>query len=56
MNKQHLSFKIPRIKPRSHKALFDNDLPFQPKIEKAKKSQYNRRPKHRNTPDWDSEY
>jgi hypothetical protein len=54
VNKDKISFKIPRVKPRAHKALFDNDLPFQHKVVNPKKSQYNRRPKHRNNlDDWE---
>jgi stalled ribosome alternative rescue factor ArfA len=33
-------------KPRHHKALFDNDLPFQPRVERAKKQPYQRREKY----------
>lgn len=49
-----ISFKVPKLKHRAHKVLFDNDLPFQPKVVHPKKSQYNRKPKHRNNFDeWD---
>jgi len=52
MKKDILSFKIPQVKPRAHKALFDDELPFKHRIEKSKKGQYNRRPKHRNDVDF----
>lgn len=32
---------------RMHSVLFDNDLPFKPKIENKKKSEYARKPKYR---------
>lgn len=38
-------FKMP--KARYHKALFDSELPFQPKVEK-RKDNYQRKPKHPN--------
>ena len=47
MKKELLSFKIPQVKQRAHRALFDRELPFQPRVEKPK-TQFNRRPKHRN--------
>jgi hypothetical protein len=34
------------IKYRRHKALFDNDLPFKPKVERNKK-QYSRKEKYK---------
>ncbi len=53
-NRDKISFKIPKVKTRAHKALFDNDLPFQHKVVNPKKGQYNRRPKHRNNlDDWE---
>jgi stalled ribosome alternative rescue factor ArfA len=52
MKKDIISFKIQQPKHRAHKALFDDDLPFKHKVEKPKKGQYHRRPKHRN--DFDS--
>ena len=45
--KKVLSFTVEQPKKRVHRALFDNDLPFKPKVEKSKKGQYNRKPKHR---------
>lgn len=48
MKKDILSFKIEPIKSRHHRALFDEDLPFKHRVEKPKKGQYQRRPKHRN--------
>lgn len=47
MKRTVMNFKIEQPKHRAHKALFDADLPFKPKVEKQKKGQYNRRPKHR---------
>ena len=55
MRKDKISFKIQQPKHRAHKALFDNELPFQPKVVHPKKGQYHRRPKHRNDMDsWES--
>jgi stalled ribosome alternative rescue factor ArfA len=51
MKKDIISFKIQQPKQRAHRALFDDDLPFKHKVEKAKKGQYHRRPKHRNNLD-----
>lgn len=48
MKREILSFRLEKPKQRAHKALFDDDLPFKHRIEKAKKGQYSRRPKHRN--------
>jgi stalled ribosome alternative rescue factor ArfA len=48
MKREILSFKIEPVKHRAHKALFDDELPFKHKVEKPKKGQYHRRPKHRN--------
>lgn len=48
MKREILSFKIEPMKHRAHRALFDDDLPFKYKVEKPKKGQYQRRPKHRN--------
>ena len=48
MKREILSFRIEPVKPRAHRALFDDDLPFKHKVEKPKKGQYQRRPKHRN--------
>jgi stalled ribosome alternative rescue factor ArfA len=48
MKREIISFKIEPIKHRVHKALFDEDLPFKHKVEKPKKGQHIRRPKHRN--------
>lgn len=48
MKREILSFKIEQPKRRVHRALFDDDLPFKHKVEKPKKGQYHRRPKHRN--------
>ena len=51
MKREVISFRIAQPKQRAHKALFDDDLPFKHRVEKAKKNQYNRRPKHRNNLD-----
>lgn len=45
-HRDKFSIKVPKIKTRAHKALFDSDLPFQPKVVSPKKTQYSRRPKH----------
>jgi hypothetical protein len=46
MKKDILSFKVEQPKQRNHRMLFDANLPFQPKVEKSKKGQYVRKPKH----------
>ena len=46
--KNVITFRIEKPKQRFHKALFDDELPFKHKVEKPKKGQYQRRPKHRN--------
>jgi hypothetical protein len=43
--KKQQPLKIEAPKRRSHRALFDSTLPFQPKVEKSVK-QYVRKPKH----------
>jgi stalled ribosome alternative rescue factor ArfA len=48
MKREVISFRIEPMKHRAHRALFDDDLPFKPKVEKPKKGQYQRRQKHRN--------
>ena len=48
MKKDIISFRIEPIKSRRHRALFDDELPFKHRVEKSKKGQYNRRPKHKN--------
>ena len=48
MKREAISFRIEPMKHRAHRALFDDDLPFKPKVEKPKKGQYQRRQKHRN--------
>jgi stalled ribosome alternative rescue factor ArfA len=47
MNKQGFSMLIAAPKQRAHRALFDKNLPFQPKVEKSRKA-YTRQAKHRN--------
>jgi hypothetical protein len=42
-----IQFVIVPAKPRSHRALFDRDLPFRGRVERPKKV-YQRRPKHKN--------
>jgi hypothetical protein len=44
--------KLPAQKQRLHQALFDNDLPFQPRKQPSQK-QYKRQPKHKKTQDRD---
>ena len=48
--KQQKPKKFQAPKGRHHQALFDNDLPFRPKVEKRKDA-YRRKPKHVNKPD-----
>lgn len=45
--KKSYSFIIEQPKPRYHKALFDEDLPFMPKVIKPK-NRYKRKEKYRN--------
>lgn len=52
MKREILTFRIEPMKHRAHKALFDEDLPFKPKVEKPKKGQYRRRDKHRKQDQW----
>jgi len=52
MNKQ-LSIRIAAPKRRSHRALFDRELPFRPRVEKSSKA-FQRKPKHRNKGDHDA--
>lgn len=47
MNKRGFSLLVAMPKARVHKALFDKELPFQPKVEKSRKA-YVRNQKHRN--------
>jgi len=42
---KHLQFTLPPVKERRHRALFDQNLPFRGRVEKAK-TQYRRKPKH----------
>ena len=42
-----IHFSLPPVKQRRHRALFDDDLPFRHRVEKPK-TQYKRKPKHRN--------
>ena len=48
MKREIITFRIEPMKHRAHKAPFDDELPFKHKVEKPKKGQYQRRPKHRN--------
>lgn len=43
--KRQITLKLPAVKHRAHRALFDQALPFQPKVEKSAKA-YVRKPKH----------
>lgn len=51
MDKEGKIFRAPRIKRRDPLGLFTEDTPFKQKIVK-RKDQFQRRPKHRNRPDW----
>lgn len=54
MKRELLSFRIEPMKHRAHRALFDDDLPFKHRVEKSKKKENLRRPKHRNQrDDWE---
>ena len=39
--------KIPQLRTRAHRVLFDKELPFRPRREQSRK-QYQRHPKNRN--------
>ncbi len=45
-----IHFSLPPVKPRRHRALFDEDLPFRGRVEKPK-TVYKRKPKHKNRED-----
>ena len=42
-----IHFTLPPVKERRHRALFNDDLPFRHRVENPK-TQYKRKPKHRN--------
>jgi hypothetical protein len=44
--------KVKEKKYRAHKALFDEELPFQPRVERVK-NRYTRKPKHKRRNDED---
>ena len=44
---KHLQFKLPPVRERRHRALFDQDLPFRGRVERPK-TEYRRKPKHKN--------
>ena len=46
-----MQFKLAPVKPRRHRALFDEELPFRGRVEQPK-TQYRRRPKHRDRDDF----
>ncbi len=45
--KMKIIVKIPQLRTRAHRVLFDKELPFHPRREQSRK-QYQRRPKNRN--------
>lgn len=49
-----IKLKLNAPKHRAHRALFDHELPFQHRVEKSSKSEYRRKPKHRNKGDYDA--
>jgi stalled ribosome alternative rescue factor ArfA len=51
MKREVISFRIEPMKHRAHRALFDDELPFKHRVEKSKKKEHARRPKHRNKQD-----
>jgi hypothetical protein len=54
MKHETISFKIERPKQRVHRMLFENDSPYKYRVVNPKKTQYNRRPKHRkNSDSWE---
>lgn len=50
MKQRKSKVKVSAPKKRVHKALFDPDLPFKPKVEKSKKT-YTRKDKHKRSND-----
>lgn len=46
-----IQFKLAPVKPRRHRALFDEELPFRSRVERPK-TEYRRRPKHRDRNDF----
>ena len=48
-----IQFTLPQIKPRRHRALFDDELPFRARVERPK-TEYRRKPKHRGRDDFHS--
>ena len=49
--KQVIQFKLAPAKPRRHRALFDQDLPFRGRVEQPR-TVYQRQPKHRDRNDF----
>lgn len=47
MKSNVISFKVEKPKHRAHRILFENDSPYKFRVVNPKKTQYNRRPKHR---------
>ena len=45
-----IHFSLPPVKERRHRALFNDDLPFRGRVERPK-TEYRRKPKHRNRED-----
>lgn len=53
MTREKITFKVPQVKQRMHRMLFDDDSPFRPKVVNRKDT-YERRPKHKNK-NWENE-
>ena len=48
-----IQFKLAPVKPRRHRALFDEELPFRGRVERPK-TEYRRKPKHRDRDEFQS--
>lgn len=46
-----IQFKLAPVRQRRHRALFDQELPFRPRVERPK-TDYQRKPKHRDRDDF----
>lgn len=46
-----IQFKLAPVKPRRHRALFDEELPFRHRVQRPK-TDYRRKPKHRGRNDF----
>ena len=54
MTKRRTTIKLELPKQRMHRMLFDDELPFRPRVEKNPKTTFKRKPKHPNKGDYDA--